>query len=95
MGKKIPGVPGPELESVRTGSSVESLKQAFLDNLGYIQGKFRDVATPHDFYMAAAYSVRDRVLVRWMIVARGYKNSGARDRLLFLCRVSGWTAPGQ
>ena len=37
MGKKIPGATGNELEAVRTGSSVESLKQAFLDNL-YIAG---------------------------------------------------------
>ena len=78
MAKKIPTAMGIELEAVRTGSSVEALKQSFLDNLSYIQGKFRDVATPHDLYMAAAYSVRDRVLERWMKMARVNKESGAR-----------------
>ena len=57
-------------ELIRTGSSVEALKRAYLDNLFYMQGRFRDVATPHDLYMAAAYMVRDRVLDRWIKTAR-------------------------
>jgi starch phosphorylase len=78
MAKKIPTTKGIELEAVRTGSSVESLKQAYLDNLLYIQGRIRDVATPHDLYMAAAYSVRDRVIARWVSTARNRKITGAR-----------------
>jgi len=78
MAKKKPTTASIELETVRTGSSVEALKQAFTDNLFYLQGKFRDVAMPHDLYMAAAYSVRDRVLERWIKRARHYKASGAR-----------------
>jgi starch phosphorylase len=78
MGQKIPTAVDIGLEDVRTGSSVEALKQAYLDNLFYIQGKFRDVATPHDLYMAAAYSVRDRVMERWIKMLRAYKASGAR-----------------
>ena len=77
MAKKIPTTT-IEHEAVRTGSSVESLKQAFLDNLFYVQGKFRDVATPHDIYMAAAYSVRDRVIERWIKTGRDFKALGAR-----------------
>ncbi len=64
----------PELESdhesIRTGISVEALKRAYLDNLFYTQGKFHDVATPHDLYMAAAYTIRDRVLNRWIKTGR-------------------------
>jgi starch phosphorylase len=78
MSTQRPPSPVAELEDVRTGSSVQALKRAYLDNLFYIQGKFRDVATPHDLYMAAAYSVRDRVLARWIETARSYKSSGAR-----------------
>ena len=65
-------------ESVRTGMSVASLTQAVRDNLFYIQGRFREVATPHDLYMAAAYTVRDRMLHRWIKTAQQYKQSGAR-----------------
>lgn len=65
-------------ENVRTGMSVEALKRAYMDNLFYIQGRFRDVATPHDLYMAAAYTVRDRLLERWIKTAKTYKNKGSR-----------------
>jgi glycogen phosphorylase len=65
-------------EHTRTGMSKASLKQAYIDNLFYIQGRFREVATPHDLYMAAAYTVRDRLLDRWVKSAQIYKTSHAR-----------------
>jgi len=58
--------------------SVDSLRRAFLDNLFYVQGRFWDVATDHDHYMAAAYTVRDRLLERWMKTAQTYKKTEAR-----------------
>ncbi len=70
--------PGPAREHTRTGMSKEALKQAYVDNLFYIQGRFQEVATPNDLYMAAAYTVRDRLLERWLKCAQIYKNSKAR-----------------
>ena len=70
--------PGTTHEHTRTGMSKASLKQAYIDNLFYIQGRFREVATPHDLYMAAAFTVRDRMLERWMKSAQVYKSSHAR-----------------
>jgi glycogen phosphorylase len=55
----------PLPETVRTGLSAASLQRAVLDNLLYLQARFRSNATPHDWYMALAYSVRDRMLARW------------------------------
>ncbi len=76
-------VPNPRLETVqveddRTGLSVETLKRAFLDNLFYIQGKFPRIATKTDYYMALAYTVRDRLLHRWISTASHYTEQGAR-----------------
>jgi starch phosphorylase len=51
-------------EPVRTGGSVGSLKQAFVDNLFYVQGRFMPIASANDLYMALAYTVRDRLLDR-------------------------------
>ncbi len=68
----------PVREHTRTGMSKAALKQAYIDNLFYIQGRFREVATPHDLYMAAAYTVRDRLLARWVKSAQIYKTSHAR-----------------
>ncbi|MDJ0618353.1 MAG: glycogen/starch/alpha-glucan phosphorylase [Calothrix sp. MO_192.B10] len=52
--------------------SVETLKRAIMDNLFYIQGKDEFLATPHDYYMALAYTVRDRLLSRWMKTQHTY-----------------------
>jgi starch phosphorylase len=65
-------------EHTRTGMSVDAIKRAFQDNLFYVQGRFPDVATPHDHYMALSYTVRDRMLERWVKTAQTYKNMGAR-----------------
>ena len=65
-------------EHTRTGLSKESLKNAYSDNLFYVQGRFHEAATPNDFYMAAAYTVRDRLLERWLKTAQVYKATSAR-----------------
>src|SRR5271157_5296245 len=56
-------------EHTRTGTSVDSIRQAILDNLHYVQGKIPELATKNDWYMAVAYTVRDRMIehfIRWM-----------------------------
>jgi starch phosphorylase len=54
------------IEDDRTGLSIETLKRAFADNLFYIQGKYPEIATANDYYLALAYTARDRLLQRWM-----------------------------
>ena len=61
-----------KVEDDRTGLSVETLKRAFVDNLFYVQGKFRAIATKNDLYMALAYTVRDRLLQRWINTIESY-----------------------
>lgn len=53
-------------EDVRTGLSTESIKRAILENLNFIQGRIPVLATRNDWYMAIAYTVRDRMLERWV-----------------------------
>ncbi|MBW4669875.1 MAG: glycogen/starch/alpha-glucan phosphorylase [Cyanomargarita calcarea GSE-NOS-MK-12-04C] len=66
------------VEDDRTGLSIETLKQAFLDNLFYIQGKFPALASKNDCYMALAYTVRDRMLQHWLETAVTYTERGSR-----------------
>jgi starch phosphorylase len=66
---QLENLPG---EDVRTGHAVETLKRAFSDNLFYVQGKFPLIATKHDFYMALAYTVRDRLLYHWINTVETY-----------------------
>ncbi len=80
----------PNHEHTRTGTSVEALKRAFVDNLFYIQGKYLDVATPSDLYRALAYMVRDRLLHRFIESAKTFKHDGARS----VCYFSAEFLPG-
>lgn len=62
----------------RIGLSKEALKQAYVDNLFFLQGCFPNMATAHDYYMAAAYTVRDRLLARWLKSAQTLRETNAR-----------------
>ena len=66
------------IEDDRTGIDNETLKRAFLDNLFYIQGKYPEVATRNDYYMALAYTVRDRLLHRWLNVQKQYREKNVK-----------------
>lgn len=61
-----------QVEDDRTGMTVDTLKRAFADNLYYLLGKDESWATPHDYYTALAYTVRDRLLHRWINTVRTY-----------------------
>src|SRR5580700_1854560 len=62
----------------RVDLSMEAFKHAFLDNLFYVQGKIPALATKQDYYMALAYTVRDRMLHRWISTASEYTTHGSR-----------------
>ncbi len=59
-------------DPVRTGLSVQAIRRAVLDNLTFHLGRMQRFATPHDYYMALAYAVRDRLLQRWMQTHEAY-----------------------
>ncbi|HME40151.1 MAG TPA: glycogen/starch/alpha-glucan phosphorylase [Steroidobacteraceae bacterium] len=67
-----------QLEDDRTALSEEALKNAFLDDLYYVQGKFPALATKNDYYMALAFAVRDRMLQRWISTAAVYTKNASR-----------------
>ncbi|HEY9908866.1 MAG TPA: glycogen/starch/alpha-glucan phosphorylase [Thermosynechococcaceae cyanobacterium] len=70
--------PNIQVEDDRTGLSVETLRRAMADNLRYIQGRFPSVASKNDFYMALAYTVRDRLLQRWLATQQTYLKQDVR-----------------
>ncbi len=67
-----------KVEDDRTALTKEALKSAFLDNLFYVQGKFRALATRNDYYMALAYAIRDRMLQHWISTAAAYTKQASR-----------------
>jgi len=77
-------------QSIRTGLSEESIRLAFLDNLFYIQGRTLEVATLNDKYKALAYTIRDRLLHRWVSTIRTYQQANPRT----VCYLSAEYLPG-
>jgi glycogen phosphorylase len=66
------------VEDARTGNSVEALKKAISNHLFFVQGKFPSIATRNDYYMAVAYTVRDRIMKKWVNSVETYLNSKTR-----------------
>ena len=56
----------PADTSIRTGSSKEAISRALIDNLRCLLGRLPQTATRNDWYMAAAYTVRDRMIDRYI-----------------------------
>ena len=69
---------GVQLEDARTGSSVEILKRAILDNLFYVVGRPAEHALPNDYYTAVACTVRDRILARFLRSLHTYMDDHVR-----------------
>ena len=75
--------PMTQIEDDRTGIGIPTLRRALADNLFYIQGKFPGVATKNDYYMALAYTVRDRLLQRWINSVQTYTEQKAKNVCYF------------
>ena len=72
------------IEDDRTGMDSATLKRAFLDNLFYLQGIDRSEATPYDYYMALSYTIRDRILHRFLKTTATYK----QEKVKVVCYLS-------
>jgi starch phosphorylase len=73
--------PKPGISSdrdVNFGLDAESIKRDFLEKLFTHQAKFREVATPNDNYLALSYTVRDRLLHRWIHTSHAYYEQAVR-----------------
>ncbi|MBN3760582.1 glycogen/starch/alpha-glucan phosphorylase [Burkholderia sp. Ac-20365] len=71
-------------DSARRGLDADAMRRGVLDNLTCLQARPLSIATPHDWYMALAYSVRDRMLARWAATIQTY----AERELRVACYLS-------
>lgn len=67
-----------KIEDDRTGLDIQTIRRALADNLFYIQGRYQEIATPYDFFVALAYTVRDRLLLRWLNTIRNHRRAPVR-----------------
>ncbi len=68
----------PRRRRIDHESVKDAIKREFLDNLYSMQGKFPGSATPNDYYQALAYTVRNRMLNRWVSTEAAYTEKAAR-----------------
>jgi len=59
-------IPRGDQRGIRSGLTADDLADAVADNLRFLQAKSLRYATRRDWYMALAYSVRDRLLDRYI-----------------------------
>jgi starch phosphorylase len=73
MGKEVGnGEDTQDLWGSRRGLALGALKRGFQDHLRYTQGRIPEIATLNDYYMALAYTVKDRLLHRWIRSGQTY-----------------------
>ena len=60
------------ISDIVLGIDAHSIRNAFVEKLFFELAKFPGVATRNDHYLALAYTVRDRLLHRWVRSARTY-----------------------
>jgi starch phosphorylase len=65
-------------KDIHFGLDVESIKRDFLKNLFTHRAKFPEVATPNDNYLALSYTVRARLLHRWIHTSHTYFSQASR-----------------
>ena len=71
-------------------NDADSICHSFLDNLYFIQARFPNVATRNDYYLALAWTIRDRLLRRWIDTASTYYKGACRS----VCYLSAEYLPG-
>jgi starch phosphorylase len=76
--KATPAPAQAQPEEIRIGLSPDAIARALVDNLFYLQGRVPEAATLNDWYMALAYTVRDRLLARWITSVRTLMKEGAK-----------------
>jgi glycogen phosphorylase len=57
-------------DNIRTGCDPHTLAKAIVDNLYYRQGRMVEFATRNDWYTAVAFTVRDRLIDRFLKTSR-------------------------
>lgn len=62
----------------RIARSVDAIKRSFLDNLFYVTGKTFEDASTVDHYTALAYTIRDRLLARFVSSDQYFHQQGAK-----------------
>jgi pyruvate/2-oxoglutarate dehydrogenase complex dihydrolipoamide acyltransferase (E2) component len=73
--------PAPKAAQKANPAEVAAIRRSFEENLVRRQGRFAPVASMNDYYLALAYTVRDRLLDRWTKTSKTYFEKASRTRV--------------
>ena len=79
--------------NIRTGLGVDAIAQALVDNLHCLQGRPPDLATRNDWYMALAYTVRDRMMERYIATLETIANERRESKAVAYLSAEFLTGP--
>jgi glycogen phosphorylase len=79
--------------SVRTGPGADAFAAALVDNLHFLQAKLPRHATRNDWYMALAYTVRDRMLDRYIATIDALTGANATSKVVAYLSAEFLTGP--
>jgi starch phosphorylase len=78
MPNRHSSLPPIDSKAAHLGTGVDAIKRNFLNNLYTRLAKFQAVASRNDYYGALAFTVRDRLLERWINTAQTYYEDASR-----------------
>ena len=68
--------------SSRTGLAADAIATGLIDNLRYLQARLPKHATRHDWYMALAFTVRDRMMDRYIATLERMSGADTAARMV-------------
>ena len=78
----LPAATPPD-DRLRTGDSVDALRDAVMEKLAYAGGKVRADASDRDWFLATALAVRDRIVQGWQ-TSYHKTNTGGTKRVYYM-----------
>jgi len=80
--------------ATRDRDAVAAFREAILSKLTYMVAKEASHAREHDWFMATALAVRDRIIDRWSETTRkAYRDGRKRVYYFSRCPTSVWSTP--
>jgi starch phosphorylase len=89
----VPTLPQTEERNIRTGLAADEIATALIHNLRCLQARLPQHATRHDWYMALAYTVRDRLLDRSLTTVEAITETNADAKVVAYLSAEFLTGP--
>jgi glycogen phosphorylase len=79
--------------NIRTGLGSDAIAEAIIDNLHCLQAKLPQHATPNDWYMALAYTIRDRMMDRYVATVASIADTNTASKAVAYLSAEFLTGP--